>query len=314
MPETQDFFDASFLGELEDLAALPQAAAAPLEGALPALLAEFVAASPSTPHGLSAEAFVALGPGELAERVNLLIELCRRAGRSGAVHAVESFIVFFQALLPTLSPEGAAQIKAFVYRLVPTLLQIAHNDFGDDAARRVEGGVALRDLETVLLEIASVRLSPAESELVFRSIDQMAGFIGIGEYAMASGLISTQLLGLIRRNKLTRILYGLMEVEVNVQTYLKEKLGRTTPWVQVPEDFEALAEYGPVRLLHEESLLGSRRLIQVQVPGAFSLRDVVLHLSSRQGGGDYELRLDALGSAELNVPAGAYALGLSYRG
>ena len=46
---------------------------------------------------------------------------------------------------------------------------------------------------------------------------------------------STGLLSIISRNKLTRALFRLMEVEVSMQRYLKEKLGYSTPQVRIPE-------------------------------------------------------------------------------
>jgi hypothetical protein len=268
--------------------------------------------SPIHPEGLTLERFLSLTPQQMAERTNALLSVCRSAGTREASRSVESFVVFFQALLPTLSEEGAHQVRAFFFRLVPTLLQIAHHDFGNDALHRAEGRAALQALETVLLEIASVRLSPSESELVFRSIDQMAAFIGIGEYAMATGLVSSQLLSLIRRNKIARVLYRLMETEVSVQNYLKARLGRPTPFIVLPEDEARLAEYGPIRIFHDEVRGQSRRLIQVQVPGISDLRNIILHLASTQGSGDHDLSLDGLGAAPLDVPDGAYAVGLSY--
>jgi hypothetical protein len=40
---------------------------------------------------------------------------------------------------------------------------------------------------------------------------------------------------------------------------------------------------------------------------------VVLHLAREDGTAAYDLRLDALGSARLDVPAGSYRLGLIYQ-
>jgi hypothetical protein len=309
----ESFFDEEFLNELQELASQPGPAsphgeaAAELDEALRGLLGP----SPEQPGGLTLETFVALPPPQLAERMNALIELTRSSGASAAQQSVESFVVFFQALLPTLTEEGARQVRALFFRLVPTLLQIARHGFGDDAARREEGCAAVTALENVLLEISSVRLSPSESELVFRSIDQMAAFIGIGEYSMAADLLSSQLLSLIRRNKLARALYRLMEAEVAVQRYLQGKLDRRTPWIAIPEDEERLGEYGPIRIFRD-ALGEHRRLIQVQIPGIADLRNVVLHLASTTGGGEHDLALDGLGAAVLDVPDGGYALGLSY--
>jgi hypothetical protein len=309
----ESFFDAEFLNELQELASQPGPGSPHGEAAaeLDQVLQGFLGPSPDQPEGLTLDAFVALSPPQLAERMNALIELTRSGGTSAAQQSIESFVVFFQTLLPTLTEEGARQVRALFFRLVPTLLQIARHGFGDDAARREEGRGAVTALETVLLEISSVRLSPGESELVFKSIDQMAAFIGIGEYAMATDLLSSQLLSLIRRNKLARALYRLMEAEVAVQRYLQGKLDRRTPWISLPEDDEGLAEYGPIRIFRD-ALGAHRRLIQVQIPGIADLRHVVLHLASTTGGGEYDFALDGLGAAILDVPDGGYALGLSY--
>jgi hypothetical protein len=310
----EPFFDVSFLRELEDLAAQPGPAGATVPGAdLSELMRGFLAPTAVEPQGLTLEGFIGLSPQQVAERTNALVELCRSAaGQSEAARAVESFIIFFQALLPTLSTDGARQVRTLFFRLVPTLVQIAHFNFGDDRVRRLEGKGALQALETVLLEIASVRFSPGESELVFRSIDQMAAFIAIGEYAVATDLISSQLLSVVRRNKIARVLYRLMETEVSVQNYLRERLGRRTPWVVLPGDEERLADYGPIRIFHDELLGERRRLIQIQVPGISDLRNIVLHLSSTEGRGEHDLALDGLGAAPLDVPEGSYSLGLSY--
>ena len=123
---------------------------------------------------------------QIIERTNNLIEICREAGASPAVQGIESFVVFFQALVPTLSPEGAGNIRRFFFRLAPTLIHIAYNDFGSRPSDREDGLAALRNLESILIEISSVRLAPSESELVFKSVDQMSEFIAVGEYAMAN--------------------------------------------------------------------------------------------------------------------------------
>jgi hypothetical protein len=222
--------------------------------------------------------------------------------------------VFFQALVPTVLPETAADIKRFFFRLAPTLLQIAHNDFGTDHAKTPEGREALRNLETILIEISNVRLAPSEKDLVFKNIDQMAAFIAVGEYAMANEAISTQLLSIIRGNKITRALFRLMEVEVQVQVYLKEKLGYLTPQIRVPEDLAALSEYGPIRVLEEEEPDGTRKaFIQVQIPEIPILRDIVLKLVRADDGVMLDLRFDALGTTLLDVPPGSYGLGLVYQ-
>src|SRR5207344_561223 len=102
--------------------------------------------------------FVALSDALLAARTNALIETCRRSPRREPVETVQNFIIFFQALCPTLAPEGAREVKRAFFRLAPTLLHIAFHDFsGQDEGRR-EGRAALRNLESILLEISSVRL------------------------------------------------------------------------------------------------------------------------------------------------------------
>jgi len=320
LPGEGDFFDPSFVAELEALAAAhtgpqsPRTISATLHDHLRAFLQRQGPEGEVEPQQiLSEEEFVALSAASLAQRTNGLLETCRQAGATEAVRTVESFIVFFQALVPTLVDEGAREVKRFFFRLAPTLLHIAYNDFSDTDDRRRDGQAALKSLEAVLLEISSVRLTPSETEVVFRSIDQMAAFIGVGEYAMASEIISTQLLGIIQRNKLMRALFRLMEVEVSVQRFLKAHLGYATPQIRVPEDFEALAEYGPLRVLHETPFDGpSRYLLQVHIPDVPFLRDVVVHLAGADGTG-YDLRLDALGSTELTVPPGTYSIGLVYQ-
>jgi hypothetical protein len=311
-------FDPGFVSELEDLAAtLRNLQTQPLVAlALPEKLKTFLASRPDEMKRapLCEESFVLLSAHRLSERSNLLIELCRQGGMRGALEAVESFIVFFQALVPTLQGEGAEQVKRFFFRLVPTLLHIAANNFGDSDEKRSEGRAALRNLETILTEISSIRLTPTESELVFRNIDQLASFVAVGEYALANEIISSQLLGIISRNKLARGLYRIMEVEVNIQRYLKERLGYSTPQIKVPEDYERLADYGPIRFLKERTDRDRiRRLIQLQIPDIPILRDVVLHLAPQNGRTGIDLRLDALGTVEVDLEPGGYSLGLVYQ-
>jgi hypothetical protein len=310
----EEFFDPSFLAELEGLAAMEKGAPAPLSlsSNLSEKLQAFLAGSGPGAPLLDEAGFVELASGELHTRVETLVEVARASGRKQAAQAVENFVVFFQALVPTLAEEGARDIKRFFFRLAPTLLHIAYNDFADEAEKRSEGQSALRNLETILIEIANVRLAPSERELVFKNIDQMAAFIAVGEYTMANQVISSQLLEIIRGNKLTRALFRLMEVEANVQVYLKEKVGYLTPQVRLPEDVERLHEYGPVRLLEEE-VLGERKLfLQVHIPEIPILRDIVLRLVNQESGETFDQRMDALGSTELTVPPGVYSLGLVY--
>jgi len=153
-----------------------------------------------------------------------------------------------------------------------------------------------------------------ESDLIFRSIDQMTSFIGVGEYSMANDVISSQLLSIIERNKLQRALYRLMEAEVAVQRYLKERLGYATPRIRVPEDVPALRDYAPIRIFDEDGLDGERkRLIEIQLPHIPLLSDVVINLVGEETREQYEMRLDALGSTELDVPNDVYRLGLAYK-
>ncbi len=309
---SDEFFDDQFLAELEELADGQGPGGLGAEtSALQARWQAFLDGPGDAP--LDEESFVALPPAAFAERTNLLIEICREAKGSGAAQAVEAFVVFVQTLVPALSAEGAALIKRFFFRLAPTLLHVAWNDFGATEGQRADGRLALREMEKVLIEISDVKLAPSESDLVFRSIDQMAGFIVVGDYAMASGIISTQLLSIIQRNKIARALYRLMEVEVSVQNYLKDKLGYSTPRLRVPGDLPHLGDYGPLRCLREQMLGDESWIIQVHIPGLTRLRDVVLRLIPQDSATTFhDLRLDALGGAVLEVPDGTYHIGLIY--
>jgi hypothetical protein len=262
---------------------------------------------------LTEESFLALPPPLLAERCNTLIEACRQSPRPEAAQAVESFVVFFQALVPTLGEEAAREVKATFYRLAPTLLQMAWDDYGDRPDRRDEGRAALRQIETLLLEVASVKLAPVESELLFRSLDQLGTLIKAGEYALARDLVAGPLVGILRKNRVARSLFRLMEVEVAIQRYLQERLGYSTPQLRLPEDVPALSEFGPVRVFDEESFDGTRRrYLQLQLPDIPILSDIVVHLAPESGTGRRDLRLDGLGSVELDVPPGLYQIGLAY--
>jgi len=310
-----EFFDASFLAELEGLASMDKGGVPTplsLPGRLTDKLDAFLAGEAPGDPPIDEETFVSLPNSALLERITRLVEICRASTRSSAVQAVENFIIFFQALVPTVAEEGAKQIKRFFFRLAPTLIHIAYNDFADDEEKRTEGLEALRNLETILIEIANVRLAPSESQLVFRNIDQMAAFISVGEYTMSNEVISSQLLMIIRGNKMTRALFRLMEVEVSIQVYLKERLGYLTPQLRLPEDIDALRDYGPIRILEEETLDERKMFLQIQIPEIPFLRDIVLHVVAPSGK-TYDLRLDALGSTELNLPPGAYSLGLVYQ-
>ena len=316
-PPSNDMFDSEFLSELEGLVAdsgVAVSGAAPgAQGAIGyrATVAAFLAPlAPGPP--IDEQAFLDLPPAVLAERCNGLIAAGRRSPRRDAALAVESFVVFFQTLLPTLGDEAAREVKATFFRLVPTLLQMAWLDLGD-GTRREDGGEALRLLETILLEISSVRLAPAESELLFKSLDQLATLMAAGEHALARDVVAAPLLEILRKNHVTRSLYRIMEVEVALQRYLKERLGHLTPRIRIPEDVPALTDFGPLRVFDEEGWDGSHRsYLQVQLPDIPVLSEVVVHLSPEDGSAERRLRLDGLGSVPLDLPPGVYAIGLLY--
>jgi len=315
MSEASEFFDASFLEELRDLAHAAEeqhlaTAGVDLHERLGAVLAPL----PGSSTPLDAAAFLELPDTLFRARGDVLLEICRESPRRGALEDVENFIVFIQALVPTLSPEGAHEIKRAFFRLIPTLLHIAHHDFSGREEDRTEGHAALDSLQNVLLEISSVRLAPSEGDLVFRSVDQLAALIDAGQYAMADELVSSRLLALIRKNKVARALYRIMEVEVSVQRYLKDKLGHPTPQIRVPEDLVALQEYGAVRVLHEQAPGGSvTTYLQIQLPELPMLRDVVLRLVRDDGTQSLDKRLDNLGCTPLEVDPGTYRIGLVYQ-
>lgn len=312
-PETAPpFFDESFLAELEGLAAGPRPSA-PLGPFEDDLHLRFEGVLAQDGELLSEDDFAALLKDEVLDRTDVLLETCRKSPKRGALEAVESFIVFFQAMLPTLHGEPAQEIQRLFYRLIPVLLHIAWHDFAGREEERAEGRKALKGLESILLEIAGVRLQPSESELVLRSIDQVAGFLGAGEYIMAEELVTTRLLAIIRKNKVARALYRIMEVEVGIQVYLKEKLGHTTPQIRIPNDFAALADYGPLRVLREDLASGAKIYLQFQIPDLPRLRDVMVTLIRDDGAIGYELRLDALGSVELRLASGTWRIGLTYQ-
>lgn len=301
--------DSEFLSELEGLAATADRLGSPAAVARNEFEA-FLAPAPGGSQPLDEDAFVALSPALVTERTDALLEAARRSDQREAGEAVDSFVVFFQALVPGLGPEAGEQVRRLFFRLAPTLLHLTHAGF---AGPPQEGIAALARLETILIEVSSVRLSPTESMLVARSIDQLAGFLAAGEYALATDVVSSQLLAILEKNRGARMLFRLMHVEANVQLYLQERLGYMTPRIRVPEDLALLRPYGPLRVLEEPRPGGgSRRLIQVQLPDVASPRHVLLHLSPQGGGTSHDLRLDLLGCAELDVPPGAYDLGLIY--
>jgi hypothetical protein len=311
-------FDPEFLSELEGLVAesgmaVSSAHAASGQAGARETLARFLA--PLAPSGppLGENGFVALSPETLSLRCHLLIDSVRQSPRREAAQAVESFVVFFLALVPTLDPEPVEGVKATFFRLVPTLLQSAWDDFGAAEDARRDSAEALRLLETILLEVSSVRLAPAESELLFRSLDQLSTLLAAGEHALARDVVAAPLLGILRKNRVARSLFRLMEVEVKVQLYVQERLGYRTPQLRLPQDVPALVEFGPLRVFDEPSPGGgTRRYLQVQLPDIPNLTDIVVHLSAADGGVEYPLRLDGLGSTPLELPPGLYRLGLLY--
>ena len=310
----EEFFDASFLEELEQLSRL-DASPGPDRPEVSARLHEKLAEVMAADGGeqITEDQFAGFRADELSERAGALLEACRSGGQREAAQAVESFIVFFQALDPTLSQEGADLVRRVFFRLTPTLLNIAHNDFGPSPQARHDGPLALRSLERILIEISSVRLTPAERDLIFKNVDQLSSFISVADYGVASDVIGEQLLGIITRNKLTRSLFRLMEVEVSIQRYLKAKLGHDTPRLRWPEDAPALLDYGPLRVLQEEAADGStRQFLQVHLPDIPILQQIVLHLVDEVGGETQVLRFDALGSVPVDLPPGTYRLGLVY--
>jgi hypothetical protein len=276
-------------------------------------LAAFLAPLSAGGSPLGEAAFLELAPALLAERCNGLVESVRRSPRRDAAQAVESFIVFFQALVPTLSAGSSREVKATFFRLVPTLLQMAWEDLGDAIERRRESRDSLGLLETILLEVSSVRLAPVESGMLFRSLDQLATLIAAGEYGLARDVVAVPLLGILRKNRVARSLFRLMEVEVALQVYVKERLGHATPRIRIPDDLPALADFGPLRVFDEEGPDGRhRRYLLVQLPDIPVLSDVVVVLSRPEAGEELRLRLDGLGSVPLALPPGLYQIGLVY--
>jgi hypothetical protein len=318
-PPDKETFDSAFLSELEGLVAdSGMAVSSAAQGAAVArgfreALAAFLAPESAGGPPLGEQSFLELTPAQLAERCNGLIQSGRRSPRREAAQAVESFIVFFQALVPTLGREPGREVKATFFRLVPTLVQMAWEDLAEGADRGRESSEALRLLETILLEVSSVRLAPAESELLFKSLDQLSTLIAAGEYALARDVVAAPLLGILRKNRVARSLFRLMEVEVALQKYLQERLGHATPRIRIPDDLPALDEFGPLRVFHEEGPDGGQRAyLQVQLPDIPILSDIVVQLSAGDGSGPRRLRLDGLGSVPFDLPPGLYEIGLLY--
>jgi hypothetical protein len=276
-------------------------------------LAAFLAPLAEGEPPMAERAFLDLSTAQLADRCNVLIDAARHSPRREAAQAVESFIVFFQALVPTLAPESSREVKATFFRLVPSLVLMAFEDLGDAADRPRESRASLALLETILLEVSSVRLAPVESGMLFKSLDQLATLIAAGEHALARDVVAVPLLAILRKNRVARSLFRLMEVEVALQIYLKERLGHATPRIRIPDDVPALAEFGPLRVFDEEGPDGVRRpYLLVQLPDIPTLSDIVVHLSPEDGSGDHRLRLDGLGSVPLDLPPGLYEIGLLF--
>ncbi len=289
-------------------AAAPAAALQTLQEALGRFVAPLTAGGPS----LDERAFVALPPAVLVERSNDLIESCRRSPSREAALAVESFIVFFQTLAPTLRDEPAREVKGTFFRLAPMLVHMAWDETAVAGERRRDATEALQGLETILLEVSSVHLTPAEGELLFKSLDQLATLLAVGEYGLARDIVGAPLLAILRKNRVSRSLFRLMEVEAAIQVFLKERFGYPTPQLRVPEDLERLAEFGPIRLFEDQEFGGERaRYLQVQLPDIPILSDIVIRLSGEDGT-TRDLRLDGLGSARFDLPPGRYTLGLIY--
>jgi hypothetical protein len=303
------FFDDAFLAELQAMSAGPEVPTAPVQDDLHTRLARILDHE-GTP--LDEGAFAALSVEAGLARTNALLEACRETPTQGTLDAVENLIVFFQALLPSLRPEDAREMLRIFFHLAPALLQIAWHGFGEGEAANAEGRRALEGLESVLLEIAGVRLQPTESELVLRSIDQVAHLLATGQYGMADELVSTRLLNIIQNNKVARALYRIMEVEVAIQVYLKERLGHPIPQIRIPDDFGPLSEYGPLQIIQEESPGGTKTYLQLQLPDLPRIQDVLLTLMREDGLIGYELRFDALGSVELHIVSGTWRIGMTY--
>lgn len=317
-PQSQETFDSEFLSELEGLVTgsgikvSEVAQAGEAARGYRETLAAFLAAPQPGGAPLNEAAFLDLAPGALSDRCNGLVESCRRSPRRDAAQAAESFVVFFQALVPTLGAEPAREVKATFFRLVPTLVQMAWEETAEGSENRREGKDALGLLETILLEVSSVRLAPVESGLLFKSLDQLATLIAAGEWTLARDVVAAPLLQILRKNRVARSLFRLMEVEMALQGYLRERLGHDTPHIRIPDDLAGLADFGPLRVFEEENPEAGRQVfLQVQLPDIPILSDIVVHLSG-DGGRDFRLRLDGLGSVPLALPAGLYQIGLLY--
>ena len=318
-PPSEETFDSAFLSELEGLVTdsgmTVSSVATTGAGArgYRETLAAFLAPVAVGEAPLGEQSFLDLPETTLAERCTALIESVRRSPRRDAAQAAESFVVFFQTLVPTLEPAPAREVKATFFRLVPTLLQMAWEESDPGHELRRESSEALGLVETILLEVSSVRLAPLESGLLFKSLDQLATLMAAGEWLLARDVVATPLLAILRKNREKRSLFRLMEVEIALQGYLRERLGHDTPHIRIPDDLEALSDFGPLRVFDEEEPDGTHQaFLQVQLPDLPILSDIVVHLSPASGGRDLQLRLDGLGSVRLDLPPGLYQIGLAY--
>jgi len=125
-------------------------------------------------------------------------------------------------------------------------------------------------------------------------------------------VVAAPLLAILRKNREKRSLFRLMEVEMALQSYVRERLGHDTPHIRIPDDLDALADFGPLRVFEEESAEGRQVFLQVQLPDIPILSDIVVHLSPQGGGEEQRLRLDGLGSVPFELPPGLYQIGLLY--
>jgi hypothetical protein len=318
-PTDQETFDSAFLSELEGLVTdsgikVSSVATTGSEArGYRETLAVFLAGVEPGAPALDEQAFLALPEATLAERCTGVIESVRGAPRRDAAQAAESFVVFFQALVPTLEPTPGREVKATFFRLIPTLVQMAWEEASPGQDLRKESSEALGLVETILLEVSSVRLAPGESQMLFKSLDQLATLIAAGEWGLARDVVATPLLAILRKNRGKRPLFRLMEVEMALQSYLRERLGHDTPHIRIPEDLPALSDFGPLRVFEEVGPDGRHlAFLQVQLPDIPILSDIVVHLSPSGGGADLRLRLDGLGSVPFDPPAGLYQIGLLY--
>ena len=161
----------------------------------------------------------------------------------------------------------------------------------------------MRNLESILIEISTVRLAPSESELVFRSVDQMSEFIGVREYAMANEIIGSRLLSVVERNSFHAgplSTHGSRGQHPGVHEGAARTLIRRSGYRRTTSSFPTTGPSGSCA--KSCRTVPANTFIQVQLPHIESLKDVTLHLAPDDGGPGHDLRLDALGSAMLDLP------------